>query len=247
MEIVPVPGAPALELPAARALVLADLHYGIEAELLRGGVWVPNRARERTARVVELLRRTGAERLLLMGDVKHQVPHSSHQERRDIADLFAATTRLAQVEVVPGNHDGMLDQFAPEAVVFHPSEGVVVGGVGLHHGHAWPSAEVMGCETVLMGHNHPALAFRDRLDRRHTEPCWVRAPMLPSERYATTPRTLVVLPAFGELAGRTVNREPFGGLGPLLRHGLADLPRARIETLEGLDFGELRHLTELRL
>ena len=55
------------------------------------------------------------------------------------------------------------------------------------------------------------------------------------------------MPAFGELAGRTMNREPLKGLGPILRNGLADLSKARVETLEGLEFGELGTLLDLRL
>ena len=55
------------------------------------------------------------------------------------------------------------------------------------------------------------------------------------------------MPAFGELAGRTMNREPLKGLGPILRNGMADLSKARVDTLEGLDFGELGNLIDLRL
>ena len=57
----------------------------------------------------------------------------------------------------------------------------------------------------------------------------------------------LIFHSFGELAGRTMNREPLKGLGPLLRNGLADLEKARVETLEGLDFGELGSLIDLRL
>jgi hypothetical protein len=44
-----------------------------------------------------------------------------------------------------------------------------------------------------------------------------------------------------------MNREPLTGFGPLLRNGYGDLPAARVESLDGLDFGELRHLMDLRL
>ena len=119
--------------------------------------------------------------------------------------------------------------------------------IGMVHGHAWPSQEVMNSKILVMGHEHPALSFRDRLDKLHSEPCWLRAPMLEHERYDKVPKQLIVMPAFGELAGRTMNREPLKGLGPVLRNGLADLAKARVETLEGLDFGELGNLIDLRL
>ena len=247
MAAVPVPGEPALHLPDERALVVADLHYGVEAELLRGGVWVPNRARQRTERLLALVSQVGAERLLLLGDVKHQVPHSSHQQKRDLQRMFAALQAAVQVEVVPGNHDGGLRELAPGSVRFHPAKGVVVGNIGLHHGHAWPAPEVVACPQVVMGHNHPVIAFRDRVEKLHTAACWLRVPLVAGERYDEVGEELVITPAFGELAGRTMNREPLTGFGPLLRNGYANLEAARVESLDGLDFGELRHLMDLRL
>ena len=105
----------------------------------------------------------------------------------------------------------------------------------------------MNSKILIMGHEHPALSFRDRVDKLHSEPCWLRIPMVEHERYEKVPEQLIIMPAFGELAGRTMNREPLKGLGPVLRNGLADLSKARVETLEGLEFGELGNLMDLRL
>jgi len=247
MNLVPVHGSAALHLIDESALILSDLHYGVEAEMLRGGVWVPNRSTARTEKVLELLKQTNSKRLILLGDVKHQVPHNSKQQRTDLEQFFMAVNRIAKVEIVPGNHDGGLVDIIPSDVKFHKSDGFVIGEIGMVHGHAWPSQEVMNSKVLVMGHEHPALSFRDRLDKLHSEPCWLRAPMLEHERYDKVPEQLIVMPAFGELAGRTMNREPLKGLGPVLRNGLADLSKARVETLEGLDFGELGNLIDLRL
>ena len=247
MNLVPVHGSAALHLVDESALILSDLHYGVEAEMLRGGVWVPNRSTGRTEKVLKLIKQTKSKRLILLGDVKHQVPHNSKQQRTDLEQFFMAVNRVAKVEIVPGNHDGGLEDIIPSDVKFHKSDGFVIGEIGMVHGHAWPSQEVMNSEILVMGHEHPALSFRDRLDKLHSEPCWLRAPMLEHERYDKVPEQLIVMPAFGELAGRTMNREPLKGLGPVLRNGLADLAKARVETLEGLDFGELGNLIDLRL
>ena len=247
MNLVPVHGSAALHLVDESALILSDLHYGVEAEMLRGGVWVPNRSTGRTEKVLKLIKQTKSKRLILLGDVKHQVPHNSKQQRTDLEQFFMAVNRVAKVEIVPGNHDGGLEDIIPSEVKFHKSDGFVIGEIGMVHGHAWPSQEVMNSKILVMGHEHPALSFRDRLDKLHSEPCWLRAPMLEHERYDKVPEQLIVMPAFGELAGRTMNREPLKGLGPVLRNGLADLAKARVETLEGLDFGELGNLIDLRL
>ena len=247
MNIVPVHGSAALHFVDESALLLSDLHYGVEAEMLRGGVWIPNRSTARTEKVLKLIKQTKSKRLILLGDVKHQVPHNSKQQRTDLEQFFMATTRIATVEIIPGNHDGGLKDIAPSDVIFHKSTGCVIENIGLSHGHAWPSQEVMNSELLVMGHEHPALSFRDRLDKLHSEPCWLGAPMIEHEKYDKVPKQLIVMPAFGELAGRTMNREPLKGLGPILRNGLADLSKARVETLEGLDFGELGSLIDLRL
>ena len=247
MNLVPVHGSAALHLVDESSLILSDLHYGVEAEMLRGGVWVPNRSTGRTEKVLKLIKQTKSKRLILLGDVKHQVPHNSKQQRTDLEQFFMAVNRVAKVEIVPGNHDGGLEDIIPSEVKFHKSDGFVIGEIGMVHGHAWPSQEVMNSKILVMGHEHPALSFRDRLDKLHSEPCWLRAPMLEHERYDKVPEQLIVMPAFGELAGRTMNREPLKGLGPVLRNGLADLAKARVETLEGLDFGELGNLIDLRL
>ena len=247
MNLVPVHGSAALHLVDESALILSDLHYGVEAEMLRGGVWVPNRSTGRTEKVLKLIKQTKSKRLILLGDVKHQVPHNSKQQRTDLEQFFMAVNRVAKVEIVPGNHDGGLEDIIPSDVKFHKSDGFVIEEIGLVHGHAWPSQEVMNSKILVMGHEHPALSFRDRLDKLHSEPCWLRAPMLEHERYDKVPEQLILMPAFGELAGRTMNREPLKGLGPVLRNGLADLAKARVETLEGLDFGELGNLIDLRL
>ena len=247
MNLVPVHGSPALFLKEESALIMSDLHYGVEAEMLRGGVWVPNRSTSRTEKILKLIKENKAKKLILLGDVKHQVPHNSKQQRTDLEQFFMAVTRIVDVEIVPGNHDGGLANIAPDTVKFHESVGCTIGNIGLSHGHAWPSQEVMNSEILVMGHEHPAFSFRDRVDKLHSEPCWLRAPMIEHERYERVPDLLIVMPAFGELAGRTMNREPLKGLGPVLRNGLADLSKARVETLEGLEFGELGNLLDLRL
>ena len=247
MNLVPVHGSPALFLKEESALIMSDLHYGVEAEMLRSGVWVPNRSTSRTEKILKLIKENKAKKLILLGDVKHQVPHNSKQQRTDLEQFFMAVTRIVDVEIVPGNHDGGLADIAPDNVKFHESVGCTIGNIGLSHGHAWPSQEVMNSEILVMGHEHPAFSFRDRVDKLHSEPCWLRAPMIEHERYEKVPDLLIVMPAFGELAGRTMNREPLKGLGPILRNCLADLSKARVETLEGLEFGELGNLLDLRL
>ena len=247
IDLIPIVSEPVLHYPAEQTIIASDLHFGIESEMLRSGIWVPNRSQKRTERMLKIIKDTDAKRLVLLGDVKHKVPFSNFQERKDLNTFFSEVCNMVEVSIVPGNHDGGLQDLAPTQVNFYPSKGFILGGVGMHHGHAWPSKELMECKILVMGHNHPVLAFRDRVGKLQKEPCWVRAPMISHKRYDNIPDTLIISPAFAELAGRSINKKPLTGLGPLIKNGLVDLEKARIESLEGLDFGELKYLTDLKL
>lgn len=315
----PVPGEPALYEPATQTLVLTDLHFGHEVELLRGGVWVPSRARERTRRIVDLIERTGARRLVLNGDLKHLIPFSHRRERSELSNLFMTLRPLdIVVEVIPGNHDGNLAHQLPSRTVVHPPEGCIISplewsrkaigrpsednvfsddeylkknnsldtsntldssdskmgkhlldlidsrahvpghrdvGLGLCHGHAWPSAEVMAQPVVAMGHNHPAILLPAGLPgENHLLQCWVRAPFNDTarKRYPEARGQLLIMPAFVEKAGRPVNR-PWSrkggtgtrGLGPLLANSFIDWDPAIVTTLDGVELGSVEALTQV--
>ena len=81
MKIVPVHGHAALNLVDESLLILSDLHYGVEAEMLRSGVWVPNRSTSRTEKVLKLLKDTKSNRLLLLGCLLYTSPSPRDRTR----------------------------------------------------------------------------------------------------------------------------------------------------------------------
>ncbi|HEX2021670.1 MAG TPA: metallophosphoesterase [Candidatus Thermoplasmatota archaeon] len=240
----PVFGERALHLPEAGVLVVGDLHVGLESDLRLAGVNLPSQTERMRARLLDLLARTGATRLVVIGDLKHRIPYSTRQEIAELPGFFRGFP--ARVELVRGNHDvdleGLLD------VEVRDASGIRVGDVGLLHGHVWPSGEVMGARLVVTCHNHPAVMMVDELGHRHKEPAWIRARFLPAarERYASLPpdAELVVMPAFNELTGGTAFNAPEGGrlLGPLFGNGLVDVDRARVVTVDGVDLGAVQAL-----
>lgn len=237
-------GERALHLPEASALVVGDVHVGLESDLRSRGVNLPSQTERMRARLLTLLTATRATRLIVIGDLKHQIPFSTRQEARELPGFFAHMP--AEVELVPGNHDVDLADLL--SVEVHPAEGIVVGGVGLLHGHTWPGEDVMRQATVVTCHNHPAVMLMDELGHRHKEACWVRAPFAPKarERYPDLPEgaELIVMPAFNELTGGTAfnAREGEKLLGPLFGNGLVDVERARLWTVDGVDLGTVHQL-----
>jgi hypothetical protein len=232
---------------AGNVVVVGDVHVGLEQELARRGVQVPDQTPHMRARIQALLRAHNADRLIVLGDLKETIGRSSSA---DIARLRALVRGLdARVDLVPGNHDADLEWLGVEGVQMHPATGLKIEDVALTHGHVWPDAAIMGARVLVTSHNHPMLGLRDELGKLHKEPCWVRGPFQRAarERYPSLPRgaQFIIMPAFNELLGGHAINAPLKegeGLGPLLRNQLFDLDRARIWTLDGIEMGTVKSL-----
>jgi metallophosphoesterase superfamily enzyme len=203
------------------------------------------------------------------------VPITSFQEKREIPRLFnALLDEVDQVDVARGNHDGNIQNLAPDGVVIHPSRGFVVGEefrVGLLHGHAWPYPGLLGCDLLVMGHNHPTVRLNTPLGVRVSRRVWVRGVVDPvrgaaavlgqdgikaeeplgafRERYgveAAAPQ-VVIVPTFNDLmGGLPVNSEtPRSLLGPLFRSKVVEVDDFDVYLLDGTFLGRVDFLRGL--
>ncbi|TLZ70940.1 MAG: metallophosphoesterase [Methanobacteriota archaeon] len=244
MILRPIPDHAAL-LVDGTILAVADLHIGLEEQLAEAGVHIPSQADKMSKEIEALAAEHGAKTLVVLGDVKHFVPKMASRERRDVYLLFARLQeKFDAIYVAQGNHDGMLRHVLPRSVKFRGPRGFVIGDVGFCHGHAWPYRKVMASKALVMGHNHPAVAFRDPMGTRAIQPCWMRIPFRRRHnRYAKLPKEAVVVPALNELCGGVpVNDLRVNFLGPLFDPALLKTDDADIHLLDGTHLGKLRDL-----
>jgi putative SbcD/Mre11-related phosphoesterase len=235
-------------MPALRAdeyLVIGDLHIGIESKLRSKGFHI----RSRTDEMFDLVIKAAddeASRLIVLGDVKESVPGSTKQEHKEIPLFFdRLLERFDTIDLVRGNHDTNIEEFVPPQVKVRPASGMRIDEVGFVHGHTWPSENVMGSETLVMAHDHPAVMFRDGAGGQTNEPCWVRGRFrdIPSERYGTVPNNFIIIPAFNRmLGGSPVNITGESLLGPIMGGDMLDLENATVHLLDGVDLGKLSGL-----
>src|SRR5437667_11105480 len=88
------------------ALVVADLHIGLEEELREKGVHIPSRAEAMGRKLAEIASRRGASRIIILGDVKHLVPKLASRERRAGYVFFRDLGSVVrEFYVVEGSHD----------------------------------------------------------------------------------------------------------------------------------------------
>lgn len=239
-EIQPVYDIPALKVE--NCLVIGDLHIGVESHLRSKGFHLVSRTTDMHETILAAAD-DDITRLIVIGDVKDSVPGSTKQEYREIPDFFESLfERFDMIDVVRGNHDTSIEEFLPGRVKIRPATGLKLGDVGFIHGHTWPSEEVMGCDTLVMAHNHPAVMFRDGVGRRTTEPCWFRGSFkgdAQDVRFPKLPRGFIVIPAFNRmLGGSPVNVIGEDLLGPVLNSDLVDVDNAHLYLLDGIDLGK---------
>lgn len=242
INIQPVMGVPALR--NKDILIIGDLHIGVESHLGAKGFHLVSRTWEMYDTIIEISE--GCKRIIIIGDVKDSVPGTSKQEYREIPEFFdKLLENFDYVDVIRGNHDTNLEEFIPRRVKIHPATGLKINRTGYIHGHTWPSKEIMDCDILVLGHNHPAIMFVDGVGKITTEPCWMRGDFLnvESERYSVLPEKFIVVPAFNRmLGGSPVNIRNENLLGPLLNSNLLDIENANIYLLDGVNLGKRSEL-----
>jgi len=165
-----------VEAQRTQILVVADLHIGWEMALSKKGIHVPTQTQKLQQRLSALISEHKPQELLILGDVKHTVATAETGEWRDVPDFFNNLAKqIGKISVIRGNHDGNLDPLLPENVKTLPATGASFGDVGFFHGHRWPSPTILGCKTLVMGHIHPVVSFRDPAGFRISKQVWVRA------------------------------------------------------------------------
>lgn len=170
----PYPAA-LINVERKRTLVIADLHIGWEMSLSDKGIHIPSQMPRLLSKLSTLVSKYKPDRLLVLGDVKYSISIADIGEWHDVPDFFMTIRKqIPETWIIRGNHDGDLDALLPEKIEILPSTGIVYGDVGFFHGHQWPSLKLLRCRTLVMGHVHPVVVFRDLAGFRMSRQVWVR-------------------------------------------------------------------------
>ncbi len=174
----------AVHWPARATLFIADPHFGKAATMRAQSVAIPaGGTREDLSRLSEVLRITGAKRLVILGDLLHAKAGRTPAVLEAVCAWRAAHEDL-EVLLVRGNHDARAGD-PPAAWRFdcvdepHWDDPLVLRHV--------PGTDERG--YVLAGHLHPGVVLR--------APGW---PTMRLPCFHETP-TCLTLPAFGSFTG----------------------------------------------
>lgn len=232
-----------------RALVVADLHLGVERSLFGEMIEVDFFGRVKD-RLLKLVDENGCEEVVVVGDVKHDVPTMRAPEREKLRKFVEEVRGKVKVSIVMGNHDGGIMREVKGVDVYGAS-GMRRGEVAFVHGHAWPSERMMGAEWLVVAHNHPCVEFVDRVGYRRVEKVWVVGRIdkgRVGRKYKKFNKEMrfVLMPAFSELIGGMVlNSKKRKLLGPLFRNEMFKLDEAETFLLNGINIGKLSEIEEV--
>lgn len=172
--------------PAQRVLLVADVHIGKSAAFRYGGIPVPDPSADDLDRLSTMLSRTGAERLVVLGDLVHAAEGLTAEVLHDLFAWRALHSGIS-VGLVTGNHDridrSVLQDLGVEDLGWERREGPFL------FRHDPESGEPSNGFYLLAGHIHPAVRLRGGPWQSLRLPCFVVG------------RGRAILPAFGGFTG----------------------------------------------
>jgi putative SbcD/Mre11-related phosphoesterase len=235
-EILFANGEPAAIVRAGskRYLVVGDLHIGRELKLAGKGIRIYGTSDLMADRIITLMKRNKTKRLVLLGDVKDSIIRPDSVEMRIIQSFFRKLSSY-EITLVQGNHDAGLGDIPNVAV----TKEFIAGNIGMIHGNSLPSDELMRCDYIIAGHDHPAVTVGHDYDA-HLEKTWVVMSISArnaSKTYEMPNRKakLVIMPAFNDLiTGSDVAGDRI--INPLVRRGIFKKSGARLFSLTGQPF-----------
>ncbi|MFA4823915.1 MAG: metallophosphoesterase [Methanoregula sp.] len=228
-----------------RMLVVADLHFGIEADLAAHGLHFKSRSERRLERLHSVIDSTKPDALVLLGDVKHSIPTPTWQEHYELPKILDSLRARIPLHVFPGNHDIGIERFLHKGEI-QPKDGAILDGVGYLHGHMIPSPVLDG-HLIVIGHHHPLLSLRDEVGCALQTPAYLRAGIdakkdpggrTPSDN--STPSRVLFVPSFNEIAGYDILqiiKKPFSPLSRMMQKENTEIILA-----DGTYIGPLRAL-----
>jgi len=244
-NIQPIINHPILHIKDMGIIVVADLHIGIEKRLREQGLFTESQTENMTNSLKKILKKIKAEKIILLGDIKHNIPSTEVFERRDVKNFLNLIKEFGQVHIVPGNHDGLIKNLISEDIVLHSSKGLVIDNIAFIHGHRWPSEKIFRSKDIIMAHTHPTVMLVDRLGIKSYESCWVKANFIDKklkEKYPDSSNpNLLIIPAFNPLCGGiSINKEGINGpLGKII-----DINNSNLYMLDGTYLGKVKNLNK---
>jgi len=156
---------PSLFLDREEALIVADLHLGLEEEQESKGIHIPYTTFPKILELVlDPIKALNCKKVFLLGDIKHEFGKPLKYEWFTTKKLIKSIRSLgAEPEVIRGNHDNYIIWILKDLEVKLYEERLDLNKFTLSHGHL----KLEDFNHLIMGHEHPVIALKDELGIKH--------------------------------------------------------------------------------
>lgn len=223
----------------SRTLVIGDLHFGYEEVLNRAGVYVSRQMFGEMMKDMEaIFSRVGSvERVVLLGDVKHDFGTIVRQEWKELRAFFTYLEKYCrEIIVVQGNHDMLLGPVVRDIPRLTLTDFYLVDGICFAHGDvAFPRMNEGDITTWILGHGHPAILLREGVKQEKYKCFFVGM---------YTGKKVIIVPSFfSPTEGSDPRQNDLGMAWPFAYEKFQ--VKVVGEDLDVLDFGKLGNLEKI--
>lgn len=264
LEIIENEPAAILHIKNKKILLVADLHIGFEYELHELGIKIPPQSKIISQNLLKIIEKNSPNEIFILGDLKHNIPKASKFEWKMLPELIELINeKIDKINLIPGNHDGLIRKLIPSKIFFYPIRGVMIENdekIGLIHGHTWPSKKIMlEADTIIFAHIHPTIQFETSFGFSFKQKVWIKIiaerkklleklKIKEKDKIKKTLIKMIILPAFNDfLLGTPINSTQKNDyVSPLLR--IMDekiIGESEIFLLDGTFLGKLKQLRKI--
>ena len=235
-----VPSQPALMLEGEnRSVIITDLHIGFESSLFGNNIFVGKNTtiHETINCIEEILEKTKANSLILLGDIKSSIKSIAKNEWSEVPLFFKKMSDKVETILVPGNHDANIQKLVPDGVTQVSSTGVVIENILLTHGHTMPSENFSNVDKIIMGHVHPVFFQEESVI--NGKRVWISIKADKQQIFSSTSGEVevTIVPSFNKYFYSTRKKKYKKSISPILEK-IKKIKSAKIITLNGTIIGD---------
>ncbi|MBN1160113.1 MAG: metallophosphoesterase [Candidatus Diapherotrites archaeon] len=225
-------------------LIVSDLHLGFEKAAQVKGIYIPkDQYKTMISNFEELIKKYKPEKIVLNGDLKHEIGKPSSQEWDEVRNLIEwLKKRFDKIIMTKGNHDNYMQNIISKYKIEWHEHFFEIDNIIIAHGHEDIVPLHAKGKIIIIGHEHPAIILRDKVGAKVKLPCYL---------YEEKKKgAIIVTPAFSPLSTGTnmLRTDPEGILSNILKsEGIENFRIFAIDPLGILEFPKIKELESLSL
>jgi putative SbcD/Mre11-related phosphoesterase len=234
---------PGLIIKRHSALVIGDMHIGLENKLSIHGIHFSKSATRMGAEIKNACKKYNCSDIIFLGDIKESIGNPDKEEYAEL-NLFFNELSDYSIRIVKGNHDANISRVLNNINKnFAINNEILLGRYAFFHGNSWPSAEAMHADVIFCAHGHFAIERNSIKEKIFIDAKIGKGANRKYSNFNKKAR-LVMLPAFSNLiSGTKISNVPPRGI-PLLKNNVFNWSTADVFGINGKYYGKVNNIIQ---